>query len=132
MNACICQKKKACICQKQILHKKSGDVCLFQSPKFRRKKHIMKIKQKLHALKSLKLNIPPNQLMSQSIFHLPEQKSLDSPLGGRPGLGTQPYYEAPDDLRVDYVKTQWLTSGEWGFPLDNGPKLAVEQPNSSY
>ena len=28
-------------------------------------------------------------------------------------------------------KTQWLTSGEWGCPLDNGPKLAVGQPNSS-
>ena len=28
-------------------------------------------------------------------------------------------------------KTQWLTSGEWGCPLDNDPKLAVRQPNSS-
>ena len=28
-------------------------------------------------------------------------------------------------------KTQWLTSGEWGCPLDNGPKLAMGQPNSS-
>ena len=26
-------------------------------------------------------------------------------------------------------KTQWLTSGEWGCPLDNDPKLAVGQPN---
>ena len=29
-------------------------------------------------------------------------------------------------------KTQWLTSGEWVCPLDNGPKLAVGQPNSSW
>ena len=29
-------------------------------------------------------------------------------------------------------KTQWLTSGEWGCPLDNGPKLAMGQPNSSF
>ena len=28
-------------------------------------------------------------------------------------------------------KTQCLTSGEWGCPLDNGPKLAVGQPSSS-
>ena len=28
-------------------------------------------------------------------------------------------------------KTQWLKSGEWGCPLDNGPKLAVGQPNNS-
>ena len=26
--------------------------------------------------------------------------------------------------------TQWLTSGEWGCPHDNGPKLAVGQANS--
>ena len=28
-------------------------------------------------------------------------------------------------------KTQWLTSDEWGCPLDNDPKLAVGQPKSS-
>ena len=28
-------------------------------------------------------------------------------------------------------KMQWLTSGEWGYPLDNGPKMDVGQPNSS-
>ena len=52
-------------------------------------------------------------------------------LGTRPGLGTQPRYEAPGDLRVEYVKRKWLTSGEWGCLLDNGPKLAVGKPNSS-
>ena len=36
------------------------------------------------------------------------------------------------DLRVKYVKTQWLTSGEWGCLLDNGPKLVVGQPNRSF
>ena len=34
-------------------------------------------------------------------------------LGGRPGLGTQPHYEA------------------WECPLENGPKLVMGQPNSS-
>ena len=28
-------------------------------------------------------------------------------------------------------KIQWLTSGEWGCPLDNDPKLALGQPKSS-
>ena len=34
-------------------------------------------------------------------------------------------------LRIKYVKTQWLKSGEWGCPLDNGSDLAVGQPISS-
>ena len=29
-------------------------------------------------------------------------------------------------------KTQWLTLCGWGSPLDNGPKLVVGQPNSSF
>ena len=29
-------------------------------------------------------------------------------------------------------KMQWLTLSQWGCPLDNGPKLAVGQPNSSF
>ena len=29
-----------------------------------------------------------------------------NPLGAQPGLGTQPRYEAPSDLRVDYEQTQ--------------------------
>ena len=37
---------------------------------------------------------------------------VQSPLGSRSGLGTQPSYEAPDDLWVEYVKAQRLTSGE--------------------
>ena len=32
--------------------------------------------------------------------------SVQTPLGARPGLGTQPRYEAYDDLRVELVKTQ--------------------------
>ena len=48
-----------------------------------------------------------------------------------PGLATQPHYEAPGDFWVKNVKMQRLTWGEWGCPLDNGPKLAVGQPNSS-
>ena len=52
-------------------------------------------------------------------------------LGARPGLGTLPRYEALGDPRAEYVKRKWLTSGEWGC-LDNGPKLAVGQPNSSW
>ena len=29
---------------------------------------------------------------------------VQTPLGSRPGLGTQPRYKAPGDLRVEYVK----------------------------
>ena len=29
-------------------------------------------------------------------------------LGPQPGLGTQPYYEAPGDLCIEIVETQWL------------------------
>ena len=49
-------------------------------------------------------------------------------LGARLGLVTQPRYKV--DLWVKNVKTQWLTSGEWGCSLTNGPKLAVRQPNN--
>ena len=31
---------------------------------------------------------------------------VQTPLGARLGLGTQPCYEAPGDLRVETVKTQ--------------------------
>ena len=31
---------------------------------------------------------------------------VQNPLGAQPGLGTQPRYEAPGDLRVEYVQTQ--------------------------
>ena len=31
---------------------------------------------------------------------------VQTPLGTRPGLGTQPRYEAPGDLRVEYVQTR--------------------------
>ena len=55
-----------------------------------------------------------------------------TPLGARPGLGTQPRCKAPSDPRVEYVKRKWLTSGNWSCLLDNGPKLAVGQRNSSY
>ena len=33
------------------------------------------------------------------------------------------HYEALGDPRVKYVKCKWLTSGEWGCLLNNGPKL---------
>ena len=49
----------------------------------------------------------------------------------QPGLGTQPCYKDPSDLQVKIVKTQWSTSSDWGCPINNGPKLAVGQPNSS-
>ena len=47
-------------------------------------------------------------------------------LGARPGLGTQPCYEAPGDLCFEYVKCKWLTLGEWGCFLNKGPKLGVD------
>ena len=31
---------------------------------------------------------------------------VQNPLGTRPGLGTQPRYEAPGDLRFEHVQTQ--------------------------
>ena len=31
---------------------------------------------------------------------------------------------------LKFDKTQWLTSGEWGYPLDNGLKLVVGKPNN--
>ena len=40
-----------------------------------------------------------------------------------PGLGIQPHYKAPGNLWVKIIKTQRLRLGEWGFPLDNSPKL---------
>ena len=43
------------------------------------------------------------------------------------GLWSQPCYEAPGDILVENVKVQWLTSGEWDCPLENGPKLAMGQ-----
>ena len=42
---------------------------------------------------------------------------FQTPLGAQLSLGTQPHYKAPSDLQVKYVKTQWLTSSEWGVPL---------------
>ena len=54
---------------------------------------------------------------------------IQNPLDARLGLGTQLRYEVPGDLWVEHVKTQWLTSGEWGCPLNNGLKLGVGQPN---
>ena len=50
---------------------------------------------------------------------------VQTPLDVRPGLGSQPRYKKRCDLRVEYVKTKWLTSDEWGCPLNNNPKLAV-------
>ena len=44
-------------------------------------------------------------------------RDVQTPLGARLGLGTQPLYQPPCDLRVEIVQTQWLTSGEWGCPL---------------
>ena len=52
-------------------------------------------------------------------------------MGAWPGLGAQPHYEAPGDLKVEIVKTQWLTSSYWWCPLGNGLKLAMGHPNSS-
>ena len=42
-----------------------------------------------------------------------------TPLGAWPGLGTQPCYEAPCNLQIKYRQN------------NNGPKLAIGQPNSS-
>ena len=56
---------------------------------------------------------------------------VQTPLGALPGLGIQPHYKVPGHFWVEIVKMEWLTSGKWGCPLANGPKLAVGQPNRS-
>ena len=56
---------------------------------------------------------------------------VQTQLGALLGLGVQPRYDAPGDHPAQYVKRKWVTSGEWGCLLDNGPMLAVGQPNSS-
>ena len=56
---------------------------------------------------------------------------VQTKLGAQLGLGTQPCYEIHSDFRVEIVKTQLLTAGEWGCPLNNGSKLAVRKPHSS-
>ena len=48
------------------------------------------------------------------------------------GLGIQSHFETPGDLWVEVIKMQWMTSGEWDSLLNNGPKLAVEQPNKQF
>ena len=37
------------------------------------------------------------------------------------------HYKAPGGLSVKNVKTQWLTSGEWGYPLNSCPELTLGQ-----
>ena len=44
-----------------------------------------------------------NQLFFQEIEEIDQ---IQAPLGTRPSLGTEPHYETPGDLRVEYVKTQ--------------------------
>ena len=56
---------------------------------------------------------------------------VQTPLGARPGLGTQPRYEAPGDLWVEIVENAVIKIRLVRLSLENGPKLAVGQPNSS-
>ena len=59
-----------------------------------------------------------------------EESQFKPPKGAQPDLGTQPWYMAPVDPQMEIIKMQWLTSGEWGCPLNNNPTLAMGQPNS--
>ena len=52
-------------------------------------------------------------------------------VGARPGLGSQPRYKAPGHLRVKLVENALINIGLVRLSLENGPKLAVGQPNSS-
>ena len=36
---------------------------------------------------------------------------VQTPLGARPGLGTQPHYEAPGDLRIELVENTVINIG---------------------
>ena len=55
------------------------------------------------------------------VARFPVQTLLDV----RSFLGIQDCYKAPGELWVEIVETQWLASDEWGYPIDNDPKLAV-------
>ena len=55
---------------------------------------------------------------------------VQTPLGPRVGLRTQPCYKAPRDLQVKIVKTQCLTSGETVPSIMAQTKLVMGQPNS--
>ena len=60
---------------------------------------------------------------------------FQNPVTAQPGLGTQPgeiwvKYEKKTKQKKQ-KKTHWLTSGEWGYPLDNGPKMIMGQLNNS-
>ena len=48
---------------------------------------------------------------------------VQTPIGARPGLGTQPCYGAPGGLGIENVKTQLLTLVQWDGPLDNDQSL---------
>ena len=41
-----------------------------------------------------------------------ERFQVQTPLGTRPGLGTQPCYEVPGDLWAEYIKCKLLALGE--------------------
>ena len=56
---------------------------------------------------------------------------VQTPLDTQPGLGAQPRYKTPQWPLGWICKTQWLTLGELGCFLDNGPRVAVGQPNCS-
>ena len=79
---------------------------------------------------------PFNRLSHQKVANNKIQGFIDkiggfpvkAPLGAQADLGTEPGYDVPSDLWVEYVKTRWLTLGEWGFLLNNGPKLAMVLP----
>ena len=45
-----------------------------------------------------------------------EKFPVQTPLDTRLGLRTQPRYEIAGDILIEYVRTQWLTSGEWDCP----------------
>ena len=49
--------------------------------------------------------------LSSELRHCRKKRKVpvQTPLGTWLGLGTQPRYEAPGDVRIENVKTQWLT-----------------------
>ena len=56
--------------------------------------------QSLMYIKGITKPAGPFGTMPQELGRFPVQ----NPLGARPGLGTQPRYEAPGDLQVEYVQ----------------------------
>ena len=68
--------------------------------------------------------------MVKSVVNRIGRITVQSPLCAWPGLGAKPRYQAPNDLRVEIDQIAVINIRLARLSLENGPKLAVGQPNS--